>query len=80
MRYRADDVYDFLTDCDYMFEGTRYRHGHVWTCQTQIFLLPDPAVDDDGSEWFDADALEENLKDRWLPLHIRDHLTRYPYR
>ncbi|HYF53949.1 MAG TPA: hypothetical protein VEA41_06795 [Salinarimonas sp.] len=42
-----------------------------------MFLLPDPDIDEAGHRWFDADVIDDNLKDRWLPIDLGT-LTRHP--
>ena len=77
MRYRATDVYAFLLAAGCTFDGDRYPHGETWLSPgMQVFFLPDPdPVDGDG--WFNADVLDDNLKDRWTGLTVPLPLRRY---
>ncbi len=66
MRYRAEDVYEYLLSIGCTFEGDRYPIGQGWLTHNQhVFLLPDP-VAHDGGTWFDADTIDVVLTDRWV--------------
>ncbi len=79
MRYLAADVYWFLDHAGCIYEGDRYPSGQAWLSPgSQVFFLPDPDEDEDGIHWFDADVIDDNLKDRWLPLDVRASVRRYP--
>ena len=77
MRYFALDVFTFLLRNDCEFAEERHPCGQIWLSRTlQVFMLPDPDVDEDGVTWFDADVIDDILKDRWLgPV---EGLRRYP--
>ena len=78
MRYLAAEVYRFLEECGCTYEGDRYPTGQAWLSPGRhVFFLPDADQDADGTHWFDADVIDDNLKDRWLPLAISAHLPRY---
>ncbi len=77
MRSRAREVYAHLVDVGCVFDGERYPHGEVWlTPGMQVFFLPDPDPDGEGG-WFDAEVLDDNLKDRWSGLTVPLPLRRY---
>jgi hypothetical protein len=78
VRYRAADVYTFLKGLGCTFDGERYPHGSVWLAPgEQVFFLPDPDVTE-GESWFDADVLNDNLKDRWVGFKVPLPLATYP--
>ncbi len=59
--------------------GDRYPCGQAWLSPgSQVFFLPDPDEDAHGVHWFDAFVIEDNLKDRWLPLDIAATVMRRP--
>jgi hypothetical protein len=78
VRYRADDLYRLLEESGCIPDGERYPCGEVWVSpQGQVFLLPDPDEDAAGERWFDADVIDDNLKDRWLQFG-HGMLVRHP--
>lgn len=78
MRYSAADVWTFLIGLGCSYDGERYPHGAIWIAPgDQVFMLPDPD-DIDGQLWFDADVLNDNLKDRWVGFRVPLPLTQYP--
>jgi hypothetical protein len=77
VRYRATDVYTFLTDLGCSFDGERYPHGQVWLAPGEyVFFRPDPDQED-GNLWFDAEVPDDNLKDRWVGFKVPLRLTRF---
>lgn len=78
MRYLAADIYRFLEESGCTYEGDRIPNGQVWMGPGhQVFFLPDPDLID-GVHWFDAEVLDDNLKDRWLGFTIPKSIKRYP--
>lgn len=78
MRYRATDVWTFLIGLGCAHDGERYPHGAIWLAPgDQVFVLPDPD-DVAGELWFDADVLNDNLRDRWVGFRVPLPLTLYP--
>lgn len=77
MRYRASDVYTYLLGQRCSFDGERYPHGQIWTAPgDQIFIMPDPD-EIEGQLWFDAEVLDDNLKDRWVGFTVPLPIRRY---
>lgn len=78
MRYRAQDVWVFLRGLGCEFDGERFPHGSIWLAPgSQVFMLPDP--DEAGGElWFDAEVLNDNLRDRWVGFKVPLPLKLYP--
>jgi len=77
LRYRAVDVITYLKGLGCEYDGERYPHGQIWIAPgDQVFMLPDPDLDDDD-RWFDAEVINDNLKDRWVgfktPLPLKQY-------
>lgn len=78
MRYLAQDIYGFLEEVGCTYEGDRIPNGEAWiTAECHVFFLPDPDFRN-GAHWFDADVLDDNLKDRWAGFAIPASIRRYP--
>lgn len=78
MRFLASDLFGFLERQGCEYDGEQFTLGEGWWGpQDQVFILPFP-YERDGQLWFDAEPIEENLRDRWLGFTMPLNIPRYP--
>lgn len=75
-RYLAADVIAALHEHGCRFDGEVYDIGSGWLDQScQVFMLPEPDLIA-GEQWFDADVIDDIIRDRWLGFSLR-HINRF---